>query len=221
MDNWSLSANWGWHSMLLPQMDQGTVAIDFRIPKNEAYNWNLIQTPIESYVCPSMSYPSARPQGLGYTSYRGCMGWWPSQDSSGHPNPPRNNGMLYESSSVSDRDVTDGSGQTILFGETRFGGFWGDSWACCARARDDRPNFDAYWTEEITQQEITPCPRPPCCPPAPELPGRFFGFGGPHEGQVVFAFVDVHVQTVSKTIDTGLFRNLCTRNGRENILSTF
>jgi prepilin-type N-terminal cleavage/methylation domain-containing protein len=215
-DSWSLSANWGWHSMLLPQMDQGSVAIDFRNPKNAPINWNMIQSQIESYVCPSASLPAARPFGLGYTNYRGCMGWWPTVDSNGASVPARNNGMFYGDSSIADRDVIDGGGQTILFGETRFGGFWGDSYSCCARARDDRPIFDSYWFDYIAPPQT---PFPTC--PDPVLKVHHFGFGGSHGDVIVFSFVDGHAQTISRTIDVGLFRNLCTRNGRENILSTF
>jgi prepilin-type N-terminal cleavage/methylation domain-containing protein/prepilin-type processing-associated H-X9-DG protein len=209
---WSFSANWPWQSMLLPQMDAGTVAIDSRLSKNDPYNWTLLQSPIQSYVCPSVSLPANRPMGLGYLTYRGCIGAWRTYDADGNQNPPRNNGMFYENSSLSHRDVIDGTVQTILFGETRFG-LWGDAWSCCARGREDKPNFDAFWLADIGPQQ------PPC--PNPVLPGQFFGFGGPHEGTVVFSFVDGHVQTVAKTIDGSLFHNLCTRNGRENILSTF
>ncbi|MBL8848813.1 MAG: DUF1559 domain-containing protein [Planctomycetaceae bacterium] len=210
--DWSLSAYWSWHSLILPQMDQTTVAIDFNIPKNDPYNWQRIQTPIDSYMCPSATssaFPGNRPSGLGYTSYRGCMGWWPTNDATGNPSVPLNNGVFYKNSDVSFSDITDGSGQTIMFGETPFGGFWSDSYACCARARDDYPNFDAYWNS----------PGDPACPNAQEV--HFFGFGGQHPDLCIFAFADGHAQTVSKNIDTTLFRSLCTRNGRENITQEF
>jgi prepilin-type N-terminal cleavage/methylation domain-containing protein len=218
LDSWSMSVDWGWHALLLPQMDQGTVALDFRLAKNNAYNWNRIQTPIESYICPSASLPTQRPLGLGYTTYRGCMGWWPTFGSNGDPLPERNNGMFYADSAINHHDVIDGTGQTIMFGETRFGAFWGDSYSCCARARDDKPTFDGYWFVYIAGPQIPP-PKRPCLEPI--LKVHHFGFGGAHGDVLVFSFVDGHVQTISRTIDAGLFRNLCTRNGRENILSTF
>ena len=215
LNDWALSPYWGWHSLLLPQMDQVTVDVNFNFPKNDPYNWDRIKTPIEPYVCPSMGYmDSSRPSGLGWTSYRGCMGWWPTEtdiDDDGNPipAPPRNNGIFFKNSAVGDHDIVDGFTNTIMFGETPFG-FWGDSYSCCARARDDQPNFDAYWT----------APNDPACPTdTPDM--QFFGFGGPHEGLCVFAFADGHAQTVSKNIDTDLFRALCTRNGRENISQTY
>jgi prepilin-type processing-associated H-X9-DG protein len=137
------------------------------------------------------------------------MGWWPSLDATGQPNEAQNNGVFYRNSAVNDRDITDGFGQTIMFGETPYGGFWADAYACCARARDDQPNFDGYWS----------APGDPNCPQAPTV--HYFGFGSAHEDLVIFAFADGHAQTVSKNIDTTLFRSLCTRNGRENIPTTF
>lgn len=202
--DWSLSPYWGWHSMLLPQMDQQVVDINFNYPKNDQYNWGMAQIPIKPYYCPSVPkevFPSNRPGNLGYTNYRGCMGWWATND----PNAPLNNGMFYANSSLRFRDISDGTGETIMFGESLFGGFWADAYACCARARDDQPNFDAYWNTPGQQG----------CPNSGDI--HFFGFGSHHEGLCIFAFADGHAQTVSKNIDTALFRALCTRNGREPI----
>jgi hypothetical protein len=207
--DWQLSPNWSWHSLMLPQMDQGSVALNFSLPKNDPYNWQRIQVPIESYMCPSAtgsSFPPNRPASLGYTSYRGNMGWWATND----PNAPLNNGIFYQNSAVDFRDVTDGTDQTIMFGETLFGGFWNDAYACCARARDDQyANFDTYWFTAGQQG----------CQNTGNL--HFFGFGGYHPDIVIFAFVDGHAQPVAKNIDTNVFRALCTRNGREPISQDF
>ncbi len=204
--DWQYGPYWGWHAFLLPQMDASTVNINYGVAKNDPFNWQLIQTPIESYVCPSAGGIEPKgPNGLGTTTYRGCMGWWATND----PNAPLNNGMFFRNSSLSDRDVSDGFTQTIMFGETLFGGFWGDHYACCARARDDQPNFDGYWTSAGNQQ----------CSNAGNI--HFFGFGSHHEDVCLFAFADGHAQTIAKNIDTNLFRSLCTRNGRENIPTSF
>jgi prepilin-type N-terminal cleavage/methylation domain-containing protein len=201
LSDWQYGPYWGWHSLLLPQMDAATVDINFSLPKNDPLNWQYIQTPIESYKCPSATFGLKEANGLGTTSYRGCMGWWATND----PNAPLNNGMFYGNSALADRDISDGFTQTIMFGETLFGGFWGDNYACCARARDDQPNFDAYWSTAGNQQ----------CSNSGNM--HFFGFGSFHEDVCLFAFADGHASTVSKNIDTNLFRALCTRNGRENI----
>lgn len=210
---WTLSNYYGWHCLILPQMDQGTVTFDFRFPKSDTVNsrnWNMVQVPVEPFVCPSGSYPSARPSNLGYTSYRGNMGYWPSVDSSGNPLPPLMNGMFYQNSQVNFRDVMDGTTQTLLFGETLFG-FWGDSYSCCARAKDDittpqnSPNFDTYW--------LSPNPT--------SGPINFFGFGSFHTDVCNFAMADGSSKSIAKNIDTNVFRSLCTRNGRETISVSF
>lgn len=213
--DWSLGGYFGWHSLMLSQLDQGTILIDFNKPKNDPNNWRMIQVPVESFVCPSASYPSARLQNLGYTSYRGNLGWWPSIDPvTQSPSQPANNGIFFQNSQVNFRDCTDGTTQTFLFGETLFGGYWGDNYACCARARDDQPpppaqpvNFDAHWT-------------------APSNAGgnsnvHFFSFGSFHGDVSNFTLLDGSARGIAKNIDTQVFRSLCTRNGREAIGTSF
>jgi len=213
LTSWTLSNYYGWHSLILSQMDQGTVSFDFKYIKSDTsvtQNWTMVQVPIDPYVCPSASYPPQRPSNVGYTSYRGNMGYWPTLDANGNALPPLYNGMFYQNSQVNFRDVSDGTTQTILFGETLFG-FWADSYSCCARAKDDlpnpqsTPNFDTYW----------------------ELPGannvtlNFFGFGSFHTDVCNFAMVDGSAKSIAKNIDTNVFRSLCTRNGRETISVSF
>lgn len=209
LNQWTISNYYGWHSLILPQMDQGTVSFDFRYSKSDttnSKNWNMVQVPVEPFVCPSGSYPSARPSNLGYTSYRGNMGYWVTD-----PNvAPLFNGVFYQNSQVNFRDVTDGTTQTFLFGETLFG-FWGDSYSCCARAKDDittpqnSPNFDTYW--------LSPDPV--------QGPISFFGFGSFHADICNFTMVDGSAKSIAKNIDTNVFRSLCTRNGRETISVAF
>ncbi|RLS34348.1 MAG: DUF1559 domain-containing protein [Planctomycetota bacterium] len=230
LNDWSMGPHYGWHTMLLPQMDQGTIILNFSKPKNDKENWQMLQVPVEPYVCPSASYPPARLQNLGYTSYRGNLGWWPTIDPvtrqpivdpvTGLPPAPLNNGIFYQNSSVNFRDATDGTTQTFLFGETLFGGYWGDNYSCCARARDDQPvqpaapatqvphaNFDLHWT-------------------APSNAGgsnlvHFFSFGSFHGDVVNFTMLDGSARSIAKNIDTTIFRALCTRNGREAISGSY
>ncbi|MBX3442015.1 MAG: DUF1559 domain-containing protein [Planctomyces sp.] len=207
--DWAMGPYWGWHALMLPQMDQLTIQIDYMLRKHDANNWRMAQVPIETYVCPSASLPSSRPANLGYTSYRGNMGWWSQAD----PNAPLNNGVFYRNSSIADRDFTDGMSNTILFGESLFGGFWADNYACCARARDDIQapsgamlNFDTYWNASTG----TNCPQPPNTI-------HFFGFGSFHGDILNFTLADGSSRSVAKNLDTNVFRALCTRNGREPI----
>ena len=227
INRWDLGPYYGWHSMLLSDMGQSTVNLDFRYDKTEPHNWSGLQVPIDSYVCPSASLPDTRWHGLGYTTYRGVMGYWQQTDDTlpfyvdpSDPNAgPLNNGIFFRNSSISFKDVTDGETSTLMFGETLFGGFWGDNYACCARAREDQPNFDAYWHLNPTNSGTNNCGQGNnnTAPFGPQ----FFGFGSFHPDIAIFALVDGSTRSMAKTIDTDLFRNLCTRNGQERVTAEF
>jgi prepilin-type N-terminal cleavage/methylation domain-containing protein len=199
LTDWVMSRHWGWHSFLLSEMDQSTVAPDFRSPKDIQNNLDAISVEIPSYVCPSAALPSARPNRFGYTTYRGNMG------------TDGVNGVLYANSKIGFRDVTDGATQTIMLGETLFG-FWGDGMSCCARiypdtnndGYPDRPHFDGYWPD-----------------PDPATGYQFFGFGAFHDVTVNFCMVDGSARPISKNIDHTIMWALATRNGNERILDDF
>jgi prepilin-type N-terminal cleavage/methylation domain-containing protein len=215
--DWRIDTGWSWHALLLPQMDQGTIQINFSLPKNEPTNWQMCQVPIESYVCPSAAYPSTRPLNLGYTSYRGNQGAWPLRDAMGNCQAPLNNGAFYPHSALADRDFTDGASNTLLFGEALFGGFWNDPNSSCSRLPDDiRPSpFDTFWSPPICGPED-----PFLCPHPPKFVNQF-GFGSFHGDVTVFTLVDGSSRTISKTLDANTFRALCTRNGRETLMNAF
>ena len=211
IQDWAMSNDWPWQCLILPQMDLNTVIPNFRLTKVDPYNWQRLQIEVLPYTCPSAPLASNRPASLAYTSYRACMGWWPTiNPTSGQANPPANNGMFYQNSRVSERDVTDGLSNTFMFGESMFGGFLGDGYACCARARDDRPNFDGYWTIPSPTMTGQMCMSPP-------VQIHFFGFGSYHNDTSNFALGDGSVKAVEKGIDTAIFRAICTRNGNEPI----
>lgn len=217
--DWVLGPHWSWHAMLLPQMDQATVQLNFSAPKNEATNWSMLQIPVASYVCPSGALPSARPANLAYSSYRGVMGARANDGLGTQPQPPgppvtlpqTYNGIFYMNSSIADRDITDGTSNTLLFGESLLG-FWGDQFSCCARVRDDLTptsvDFDTYWSGD-----------PVCNNAGPNV--HFFGFGSYHVDVVNFTLADGSSRSIAKNIDGNLYRSLCTRNGREPIKTAF
>ncbi|MGE0376652.1 MAG: DUF1559 domain-containing protein, partial [Planctomycetaceae bacterium] len=232
ISQWDMGSYWSWHALLLPEMEQLTINLNFNYSKYTedptvlVDNWRGIQVPIESYVCPSVAdLPSSRWHGLGYTTYRGVMGYWqttlPNEpfyvDPNADPYVPLNNGLFFDNSSLDFSDISDGTTNTLMFGDTLFGGFWGDNYACCARAREDFPNFDAYW--QVAPPDTTNCN-------GNELNEdyvgpQFFGFGSQHGEICNFALADGSTRSIDKTIDTKIFRSLCTRNGQERVTGEF
>lgn len=211
LNNWVMSRHWGWQAFLLPQMDATTVDPDFRLPKTDQNNLDAASVEIPSYVCASASLPSARPGRFGYSSYRGNMG------NTGF------DGVLYVNSSVSFRDITDGTTTTLMIGETLFG-LWADGVSCCARVFPDdedtdndpttpgpgdgiidRPMFDHYWVSPNYSQDGY----------------QYFGFGSFHKDIVNFAMVDNSARPISKNIDQTIMRALATRNRGERITDDF
>lgn len=212
VNSWFMAPEWGWHSFILPNMGEGTIALDYAIPKfgvnnvaspNEQY----IRTKVASYECPSsQSLPSGRPgsgmsQGWAYATYRGNMGAYDTSTTANNA-PKSPNGMLYDNSAVKMSDVSDGTTNTIMLGDSLFG-YWADGFSCCVRVWDD-PNhpdlWDTYWQVAL--------------PANTSIPLQFFSFGSGHTGDLsCFALVDGSTKTVSKKVDINVFKAVSTRNG--------
>ncbi len=218
---WYMSPEWGWHSFILSYMDQGTISLNFTVPKfgpnpaNPSVNEQYVRTMIPSYVCPSSkSLPTNRPgtgasQGWAYATYRGSMGAFDTDNSSGNPNAPTvPNGMLYDGSAVKMSDVTDGTTNTIMMGDSLFG-YWADGYSCCVRVWDDtvagHPDmWDAYWSVALPSGSGV----------SSGVTLQFFSFGSGHTGNLTcFALADGSTKTVSKTINKDVFKAISTRNG--------
>ncbi len=199
-----ISDLWGWQAMLLPQLDQGTAVIDYRKPKDfgtdfskgvYGQNWQTIQMRIKPFECPSAALAQNRPGGLGYSTYRGCMGTQPT------------NGVIFINSSVSDRFIRDGSSHTLVFGESQYG-FWGDALSCCARVPDpkdprdnDRPIFDWVNPNEVKTKVYQ----------------IIAGFGSGHGDVCHFAMADGSCRPISKSIDRSILAALATKDGNERV----
>lgn len=205
LTDYSVSQEWGWHALLLEQIEERNLVPDFLQPKLPPMgampppgttNWSKMQQEIDIYVCPSAALPDNRPSALGYTTYRGNIGYWPANQA------PLDNGVYFQNSHVDlDRDITDGTSHTLMFADSLFG-FWGDALSCCARMRDDyaTPNyFDQFWQAQDNCGTNM----------------YFFGFGSFHGDVVNMVFGDAHEASVSKTIDRVILQAIATRNGGE------
>jgi prepilin-type N-terminal cleavage/methylation domain-containing protein len=197
LSTWVVAPPWSWHSFILPQIEQATVRVRFEQPKDSLDNQVAIKVPLDTFICPSALLPGSRPGDLGYSNYRGVMGSMPLSE-----NDPNNyskteystNGMLFRDSAIKFADITDGTSNTIMIGDARFG-FWGDGYSCCARFRNDRKDFDSFWPD-----------------PNFDINGlQFFGFGSLHDDVVLFALADGSSRPISRRIDQTLLRKLATR----------
>jgi prepilin-type N-terminal cleavage/methylation domain-containing protein len=233
VNTWNYSPMWGWHAMLLPQIDQGTIQLTFDTSgkffadcqNTQAVgspNLQYLQNSIPTYVCPSASLPSQRPAlmdpqspqqaitPLGYGTYRGNLGtlaWSSGGATTGWLGG--NNGMLYVNSAVSFRDVGDGTTTTVILGDSYFG-FWADGDSCCVgvataqdRAAAGEPVFGDPFTDGYWISSTNGNGR--------------FSFSSFHGDIINFAMVDASTKSLSKSIDRNVFMALMTRNGRENI----
>jgi prepilin-type N-terminal cleavage/methylation domain-containing protein/prepilin-type processing-associated H-X9-DG protein len=220
LNEWLYSPYWGWQSLILPQMDAATTGVNFGEDRYSANNLAASQSLIKPYTCPTSGLPSSRPNGFGYTNYRGNMGFRNINLASDHVDPtdisspllPVTNGMLFENSAIRDGDISDGMSNTILAGETAFG-IWSEGNSCCARPRLDQPLFDGWWPDANTSVRdsngngITD--------------GQYFGFGSQHKDLSNFVFADGSVHKIAKNIDQSTLFSLCTRNRGERINQEF
>jgi hypothetical protein len=126
--------------------------------------------------------------------------------------------MLYPNSAVRMQDITDGTSQTLLMGDSRFG-LWADGSSCCARFRNDRLDFDSYWF--IANAALNDSQNYPNINGDVSLPLHFFSFGSTHENACVFAFADGSSRPIVKNIAAEILRKLATRNGSDVISSDF
>jgi len=220
---WLISPDWGWHTMLLPQMDQTTVGIDYRQLKGGPPNGPALAMTISPYRCPSDRSIGA---GIGYTNYRGCTGT---------KNTTYDDGTMFWNSAISDRYIKDGTSTTILFGESQFG-FWGDALSCCARVPLPPPSMAPPPNETRAPIDWLG----PNLPPQPQqnMSGTFtevtlgqqtqgsasfmiFGFGSHHQDVVMFAMADGSQRPINKSINILILEALATRDNGERVSDDF
>jgi len=233
-NDYTISPDWGWQAMLLPQMDAGNASIDYRQPKGSpaggpmSPNAASLTVKISAYVCPSATGQGA---AIGYCNYKGCIG--SRKDCS---TQVCNDGAFYMNSSTSDRTIKDGLTTTILFGESQFG-FWGDALSAVARVPfafqqvcnnqtippENRPAFDWIGPNAQTAPQASPTGGT-----TDVLTGNgtnslymLFGFGSAHVDVANFAMADGSARPISKQINAQIFSQLATISSGEKVSDDF
>jgi prepilin-type N-terminal cleavage/methylation domain-containing protein len=199
---------WGLLPSLFGKLEQGNLfnEMNFNLPPTNLENSTSIRRTLDVLVCPSNRRPdtsgtTTTTQRIAPSDYRGNMaggmvlpdtnGPCPTQD----PTNPYclyfDNGVTYQNSSVNIADITDGTTNTILIGESLTGNW---SWAtnCCVRT-----NVDRTINKPIVQGGIS----------------YYTYWMSKHPGQVNFVNCDGSIRPVNQTINKLVLNKIMTRNG--------
>ena len=234
-----------WSAMILPQIEQANLYSTLVWQEGTIGNWNhaggpntkACATVVEGFRCPSMplgprdneSIPGRVP-----VSYRACAGSMiSSDDASTRPagfntpafltlEPNNLDGMFFGCSNIRMRDITDGTSNTIMIGESRTSEYVKDGqqmdyWAFGA------PQTGGWVLNGISGTEYSEGLGSCVVKPNANLDLTMHGvlmemsFGSYHVGGAQYTLADGSVKFISENIDLGVYRALGTRGGGEVI----
>ncbi|MEW4528858.1 DUF1559 domain-containing protein [Maioricimonas sp. JC845] len=217
---------WSYSAFILPYIDQAPLynSFTFELPMHDPSNVGQLKTVLPAFLCPSdatkdsheqnpsstTTFPLPAP-GIASNSYVVNGGSF-NGSLNGHNSPPeRANGVLNRDSKVRIRDITDGTSNTIMVGETI-------TW----RVQNNGNTFG--WDPQLYGRWHGPT----CCADSglhairqgnqklnpPQLASNVVkreGFSSLHEGGAQFTMADGSVRFISENIDhTGRLWNSST-----------
>ena len=201
----SVFNGFSWMAQILPQMDQGNLyqTIVFTEPcySNPA-NLKVIQTPLGVYRCPSDSgperfdnYSNITGRGVqrqGISCYVGNLGTISTVNCGAVMSPT--DGPFFHNSSISIRDITDGTSNTFLVGERKWVG------------DDNCPGFpnlgDAYWAATPDDCVYDTLGSAGVNLNSGPSPGRSSQFSSRHIGGANFLLADGSVHFLGDSLDS-------------------
>lgn len=222
-----------WFEAIMPYIEQGSLQAQLNLMGNEYANCNGANSPgatvLPVLICPSDMMPAGMIStyttgGVTYTfgmnSY-GCNAGtrsWPYNYSSATPNMT-NDGVMWLNSNVTLVQITDGTSNTLLYGErwhydpnyTSIATLGGWAW-CNYNAQEDYAFSAAQPINFLS-------------PPSPTTQNKYdricaFGSGHPGGANLAFADGSVHFLTLIGTSDLPTLQALATRAGGEVVSIT-
>jgi prepilin-type N-terminal cleavage/methylation domain-containing protein len=202
---------WGLLPSLFSKLEQTNLynELNLNLLPTMPQNSTAVRRTIDVLVCPSNRRPDAVSQTgttakFGPSDYRGNQAGGmilpngttcPTQDPTNIYCNNYDNGVTYQNSTINMADITDGTTNTLLIGESLTGN-WSQATSCCVRTNIDRTinkpivisnvNYYTYWMSK-------------------------------HPGQVQFVNCDGSIRPVSQNINKLVLNKLSTRAGGETI----
>ena len=201
-----------WHAEILPYIDQAPLAASYQwsVPFSDAANQAFVKTKIPGYVCPS------------HTDQGPVSGLWGQNHYSGNAGVTSgtNDGVLYPMSSVTFRDITDGTSQTLAAAEIAYElGGWARGSFPGAGGGGGGGGGQGYARAVMRWWQAPPaCARPGLNPPVTTCNNsaeRSLQFSSLHVGGVHGLMCDGRVVFLSENMDLNVQRAMGTRSGGE------
>ena len=205
---------WGWASMLLPYLEQGTVSdnlVHFEYPILDPLNAQARTHVLPIYRCPSDSAPELFDLGeeedpqntlatLAVANYVGVFGTEELHmcEELGPGRVCRGDGIFYHHSATNFADVRDGLSNTVFIGE-RASKFGHSTWVGAVSEG-----------EESIARILGIADHPPNSPG-----GHLDDFSSQHPAGTNFLFGDGSVRLIAETIELETYHALATRSGGE------
>ncbi len=215
--------HFGWLARILPYYERRNLYNHFNFKQGlyHTANHTCRTSMVGSFLCPSDGFAMARdPDQIASSSYAGC------HNDAEAPIAANNHGVFILNRAIRYEEITDGSSQTIFFGEKLLDGT-GLGWASGTRATlrnmgwvlNSASRFNGgqpISTEEADQENGIADPSRPAPKPQPKtsLPGSpafVGGFSSRHPGGANFSLGDGSVRFLKNTMSGRVHRLLANR----------